>query len=326
VPPDLLRAIPEQNYLSVGARSFGFTCFAVVLFTSAVFIVWVYLHRDRRVVKAAQPIFLYMICVGAALSASAIFTRSFDESFGWSEQQLSRACMASVWLFSSGYIIIYGALFAKLWRINRVLQFTRRTIEVKQVAGPSLLLVLTAVIILCVWTAVDPLRWQRQVIDDVTGESIARCHADSILVFAVALLCVMLVPTLLTEWMAWTTKDIDEEFSESMWIFIMILVQCEAILFSVPMLALLRDVSTNARYIGTVILIWTLPTSSLALIIGPKVFAFRRGRRGSSVRRTNRGSVTGAVHISGLMNPSARSEGLEAKERPVGGDNIVHRS
>jgi gamma-aminobutyric acid type B receptor len=301
----------------------------MVLFCSAVSIIWVYLHRDHRVVKAAQPICLYMICVGAALSASTIFTESFDESFGWSEQQLSRACMASVWLFSSGYIIIYGALFAKLWRINRVLQFSRRKIEVKPVALPSFLLVLTTLITLCIWTAVDPLHWQRRVIDDVTGESIAHCDADNILMFAVPLFFVMLVHALLAEWMAWMTKDIDEEFSESMCIFIMILVQCKALLFSAPMLILLRDVSTNARYIGTVILIWTLHTSSLALIIGPKVFAFRRWRRRSSARGSNRGSVSGAVHISGLIDPSSAtsnrgSQGLEAQERSVGGDNSFH--
>jgi hypothetical protein len=74
------------------------------------------------------------------------------------------------------------------------------------------------------------------------------------------------------------------------------------------MLALLRDVSTNARYIGTIILFWTVPTRTLALIIGPKAFALKRRQRGSIAKLGNRGSVPGSVHISGLDIPSAVSD------------------
>ena len=114
--------------------------------------------------------------------------------------------------------------------------------------------------------------------------------------FLAPLIVVMLIPTLLTELMAWKTRDIEEEYAESRWIFIMILVQFEVIIFAVPMIVLLRDVSTDARYIGYVFLIWTFPMSAIVLIIGPKVLAFLGMKR--PVAR--RGTTLGEVHVSGL--------------------------
>jgi hypothetical protein len=60
VPPDLLRDPPEQNYLSTPVRVVGFTVMGLALLISAATILWVYVHREHRVVKAAQPYFLYL--------------------------------------------------------------------------------------------------------------------------------------------------------------------------------------------------------------------------------------------------------------------------
>jgi len=235
--------------------------------------------------------------------------------------------MSVPWVFSLGYMITYGALFSKLWRVNKVLQPVRRKIDIKQVLWPFLVLVGLTVLILGLWTGLDPLEWEREVINDVTGESIGQCQSDTIVAFIVPLILVLLVPTLLTGYMAWCTKDVDEgcKFgvvkhfadssmqiliplllffafshidSESYWIFIMVLVQCEVILFAAPMFALLRDVSTDGRYVGFVVLIWTFPMSTLGLIIGPKTVAFRRARLGATPSR--RGRSTRDVHVTGV--------------------------
>jgi gamma-aminobutyric acid type B receptor len=242
-----------------------------------------------------------LICLG--VSVSAVLPLSFDEDEGWSVQQLGSACMAVPWLFCSGYLITYGALFSKLWRINRVLQLRRQAIMIKQVVWPSLVLLFIALLILGLWTGLDPMQWVREETNKVTGESIGQCQSDDMVAFVIPLITVMLIPTVLTAYMAWCTKDVDEEFSETRWIFIMVLVQCEVILFAVPMIALLRDVSTDGRYIGFVLLIWTFPMSTLLLIVGPKVLAFRRARAESSGGRRKqptRGRSLGEVHVSGL--------------------------
>jgi hypothetical protein len=317
VPPDLLRDPPEQNHLSTTVKAIGFTVMALALLISSATTTWVFLHRDHHVVKAAQPYFLYLICLGAGVSVSAVLPLSFDDGADWSAQQLGSACMAVPWLFCLGYLITYGALFSKLWRIHRVLQMRRHVVMIKQVVWPSLVLLAIALLILGLWTGLDPMQWVREETNEITGESIGQCESNDIRTYVIPLVIVMLIPTLLTAYMAWRTKDVDEEYSESHWIFIMVFVQCEVILFAVPMIALLRDVSTDGRYIGFVLLMWTFPMSTLLLIVGPKVLAFRRARaesRGCRRKQPTRGrSVVGGVHVSGL---TAYSETAITKTTP----------
>jgi len=133
-PPYPLRDPGLENYLSNGVRIFGFVLLAVVLCAALMTAAWVHVHRSHRVLTAAQPYFLYLLSFGSAVEASAIITISFDESYGWSTEQLSEACMATPWLFCLGHIIIYGTHFTKLWRINEALQFRRRKIKIRHVA------------------------------------------------------------------------------------------------------------------------------------------------------------------------------------------------
>ena len=104
-PPLQLRTPPDQNFLSDGLRIFGYVLLGVVMLSSAFTMGWVFMLRKHRVLLAAQPSFLYMLCFGSMISSLAIITISQDESFGWSDEQLSRACMATPWLISAGTII-----------------------------------------------------------------------------------------------------------------------------------------------------------------------------------------------------------------------------
>jgi hypothetical protein len=107
-----------------GLRALGFALFGTALLCSIVSAAWVFVRWKHRILRAAQPEFLYLIAFGAAVQASSIVAMSNDESYGWSTEALSHACVASAWLLPFGtLILIYGALFTKLWRVNKVLQF-----------------------------------------------------------------------------------------------------------------------------------------------------------------------------------------------------------
>jgi Receptor family ligand binding region len=97
VPPDLLRDQPEQNYLSDGLRITGFILLGIVWAFALVSVIWVFLRRQHRVLKASQPFFLYLLAFSAVIEASAILPISFDESHGWNAEQLGSACMAIPW-------------------------------------------------------------------------------------------------------------------------------------------------------------------------------------------------------------------------------------
>ena len=113
-PPELLRSVPEQNFLDPIVRGFGLGLMTLALLSIFVSAVWVLLHRKHRVVIAAQPPFLYVLCLGSTLSSLVILVCSFDESYGWDDAMLDKACVAIPWLFIMGDMIVYSALFTKV--------------------------------------------------------------------------------------------------------------------------------------------------------------------------------------------------------------------
>jgi hypothetical protein len=306
----LLRDTPDQNYLTNGLRILGISLMGIVWLSSIISSIWVYRHRSHRILAASQPVFLYLLAFGCFVQSSTILVLSFDESTGWSEQALSSACAAAPWLLTLGHILIYGALSCKLYRVNKVLQFARRKIQMWQVVWPLVLLFLSAVIILSVWTAVDTRTWERTEINDETGESIGQCSRSDY--FLVPLIFLMLLPTVMTGVMAWKTKDVSEDYSEARWIWIMIIVQFEVFLVAAPTVIVLRDVSTDGRYLGSTFLLWIYPMSALSLIIFPKYLAYRRHERGI-VDRPKRGELVG-VRVSGLESTVDRPNVASASQ------------
>ena len=87
---------------------------SVALISCTCAFVWVYRSRKHPILQRAQPLALQMICFGSFMISWSIFPLSFDESYGWTEQQLSRGCMSVPWLVSVGHIIVFGAIFAKV--------------------------------------------------------------------------------------------------------------------------------------------------------------------------------------------------------------------
>lgn len=113
-PPKLLRDEPNQNYLSKSYRAVGFALFSVAAALIALSAAWIYKYREHRVLRAAQPSFLLVMCFGSMLINITIVLSSFDESYGWSTEMLSRACASLPWFPVIGLVQVYGVLFTKV--------------------------------------------------------------------------------------------------------------------------------------------------------------------------------------------------------------------
>jgi hypothetical protein len=125
-----------------------------------------------------------------------------------------------------GIIVIYGT-FIKLRRVNKVMRAHRSKILAHQVVWPFALMLVSAVVVLSTWTALDPLVWIREETNEDTGESIGRCDSENIGAFIAPLAIVIVIPMVFTGVMAWKTKDIDNAFSESSWVFALFVVQMQ---------------------------------------------------------------------------------------------------
>lgn len=292
--PLLLRDPPNQNYLSTEVQSTGLALFTFAFSLIVISVVWITIYRNHAVVKASQPIFLYMLAFGSLLISGAIFTNSFDESYGWTTNQLGNACASTPWLLIVGHIINYSALFTKLWRVNKVLQFRRRRVEIQHVVWPMGLLVLTAIGLLTAWFLVEGFRWERIVLDEYTGESIGKCEGNHTAEWFVPIFLLTIVPTIMTLIMAIKTRDVEATYSESNWIFVLILIQLQVLFVSIPVLNILETVSTEGRYTGQVMIFWTFAVSPVVLIVGPKVVSvYRRNQERQKRGQRSNGRVSG---------------------------------
>ena len=104
-----------------------------------------------------------------------------------------------------------------------MLQFRRARIKVRQVVWPAAFLIVAATVILAVWTATSDFGWERGEIDELSGESLGRCKGCHSAAFLLPVGIICVIPTLLTGIMAWKTSDVDDLYSESKWIFSLIL-------------------------------------------------------------------------------------------------------
>ncbi|KAL7552918.1 hypothetical protein ACHAWF_016171 [Thalassiosira exigua] len=217
--PTPVREVFENNYLTGSVRTTGLALYGIAAFICISLATWTFARRRSTIIRAAQPEFMYLLCFGSLASLTAIVTLSFDESYGTSVRSLSAMCTATPWLFFTGYIIIYMALFSKLRRINSVLSFRRRQVKAHHVILPAAVLTLLALIILALWTALDPWVWVRETVDDATGETFGRCTSNNATAYIVPLAVLMIVATLLAAMMAYKTKDISSAYSEATPIF-----------------------------------------------------------------------------------------------------------
>ena len=223
--PQLKKTVSNPNYLSASIRGFGLFLAGLSLLCSLCSAAWVFMQRKSRLVTASQPEFLYLLCFGASLVSTSPIFLSFDENQGWSEDKLSASCSAFPWFFVIGYLIMYCALFSKLWRLSMVLSMRRRgAVGIQQVLLPFCFIIAASIIILIVWQVTDPLHWVRSVINVQPLETWGECKVNDssdggLLPFILPLGGLFAIIIAMTAVVAWRMKDVQSDLAESQWIF-----------------------------------------------------------------------------------------------------------
>ena len=272
-PPLLLRNVPEQNYLDDSVQVAGWTLFGITALFPIMGLLFVRYYQSAPPIRQHQPFFLYLVLIGCLMMSMSILTFSFDEQDTDSKQILNLTCLASLWLICVGYLLVYAALFSKLLRINKVLQFVaRRKVEVQHVIAPLIAAMVAVLVVLVVWSVHDPFIWVREEIDDFTGESYGQCQSENTLPYLVSVVGINFAATFAAAVMAWKTKDVDERFAEGKWIFYTIFAQLQLLALGIPVLVILDTASAEATYMGRALIILLVVVSTVSFMIGPKAY------------------------------------------------------
>ena len=191
----------ERNQISPALRSLIYAM-AIIGVASCFFVAaWTAMFRRHPVVSKSQPVFLFTVILGCAISMSSLFAFAVDDT-GVDEASIAAsrakgeipgvdlACMAQPWLYCIGVAISFSSLILKTWRIKALLSGSLQqsskqhaNIKIGKLLRWTLLLVTVESIILLAWTATAPLVWKRTVQErDTNGfatNSVGFCSMSS---------------------------------------------------------------------------------------------------------------------------------------------------
>jgi ABC-type branched-subunit amino acid transport system substrate-binding protein len=315
IPPlEMPKLEQDFNLVPLGVRAFIWSLSGLVILLSIGFALWTYRYRNKNIVRAAQPLFLFMSCVGTLLMAASIIPMSLQEPV--SETGLDIACMAVPWLFITGFGTASSSLLCKSIRINSVftqsLSMRRVTIKPRDVLFPFVLITSVNTLLLLCWTLVAPSEWIRSDLDnfDKYGrsiESVGYCgynEEGSQRVFICILLFVNVVYTIIGNYQSYLTRNMPSDFNETFYIALSMASILESFLIGIPILF----VSTTIQVDLTV---QSVLVAFLCLAIQFPLFVAKlmiRNHASQNVSRSNRAAAWNTTFrrrsTMNLSNPS----------------------
>ncbi|CAB9512867.1 acid type B receptor subunit 2 [Seminavis robusta] len=258
-------AVEENlNRLPAGMVITAYALVGITVVTATGCAVWVIYNRKRAQLRAAQPVFLGLILVGAVISTSTIIAMAQEGN-----------CMAVPWLYSVGFCVTFGSLFARIWRVYELVrsaaEMRRVSISIRDTLRWVGLVFALDIIILIVWSVVDPLEWTRETISsDLFGEpleSIGYCSSDHWRVFYSVLGIVHLALTAVACFMCYRARHIPEEFSSCKYISIAMFSNLQIFVIAIPVLIMVRKDPVTGFFVRS-LMIWVNDIVVVGLIFG----------------------------------------------------------
>eukprot|EP00980_Cylindrotheca_fusiformis_P029600 scaffold23584_cov127-Cylindrotheca_fusiformis.AAC.3 len=276
-PPDLPRLVVEKNYIGWPLRSAGWVMAVIIVAMSAGFGLWTYKNRMKKVAKASQPMFLYMICAGCSLMGLSIISNSADDEIA-SVRTCTVLCLVPIWMFCVGWILAFSALFAKTLRVNKIFHnpvaFSRIKVTVWDVIKPVVALLSIAMIILLLWSLLNPPTFSRESSGyDRYGRVSATkgaCFVDDSVAYIVSLMAVLAGTLIYAVQQAYVARHISTQFAEAEWIFLVLLAVFMVTLLGLPVLFLVGS-NPGARFFSLSVIVFIINFAILCLIFVPKV-------------------------------------------------------
>jgi len=337
-PPAQLPPLSHDlNLIGRGARVAGLLMCTAIILTAFFFVGWTHKHRKRRVIKSAQPVFLYILAGGAFLMGLAIVPLGIEEPA--SSLGLDAACMAIPWLVTVGFSLTFSALYAKTLRVNMILKrkdLRRVKVDASQVMRSAAILVCLNVVIMTLWNAIAPLKYYRTPTggEDEFGRttsSAGMCllspdpnDLDSgsawwvgklFFGIIIAVNGLMLVAAM---YQVHRARNINTEFSESKYVKLSMFSIVQAWLIGIPLLIIGRE-SPEGFYVVTSTVLFIMCESILLLIFFPKIYFLREWKKKQCHREEER--VRKSQTPTWMLNSQNRERDPGTKR----GSSLLHK-
>jgi hypothetical protein len=252
---------------------------------------WVVYYRKHQVVRYSQRNFLAAIAVGGAVSSLTIIPITFTDELDW-DVGLARTgefttgnqtCMASVWLYSLGFVLTFTPLFVKSWRLSRLVSQNDRHQRVKKVTNAQLLGIMSVLVavdagIILAWTVSAPLQFFRVTnVQDEVGNpvtSVGLCYSENdSMVFVVLLTMFHLAVLLYGNYICYSIKHLaDTGLSEFKYVQVALFSNLQVLGLALPVIVIVADDPVSSMFVRSSV-IFLNDACTMILIFMPKVLA-----------------------------------------------------
>ena len=168
------------------------------------------------------------------------------------------------------------------------------------------LLAVNITILLC-WTLIDPLVYERYEIDGAPWSSYGRCVGTSNApnTFLIILSVLNIIALLLALIQAWKARNISDQFSETKIVGGALYGWLQLLIIGVPVLALIEEDNTTARYFLLVALMFLVSMSMLLIIFVPLFVQIRNAQMQQKVQAPESQQI-GSQQIGSQFSSSSR--------------------
>jgi gamma-aminobutyric acid type B receptor len=257
----------DNNLIPDSVRFVGCSMAVLVMIISSGWIYWTWRYRNKDVVRSSQPIFLWQLCTGTILIASSIIPMSMQESDSVSQSGLNAACNIIPWLLSIGFVTAWSAIFAKTWRLNRVMKQGHSCRRVKvspvDVMLPFFAMLAVNLAVLLAWTLKAPLEWVRVELanfDDYgrATESYGTCRRSGsnreLWHFLGPILGINLIAFVITICQCYEARDLHSDYSEASSLFTSMGCLLETLVVGAPLVFVASENPTTQFLIRSILL------------------------------------------------------------------------
>ncbi|GMI36332.1 hypothetical protein TeGR_g10103, partial [Tetraparma gracilis] len=178
-----------------------------------VWMLWVAMNMNNKVIKVAQPVF----CISFAFAAAVV---SVSNIF-FVGKNTSGMCFLRPWIFNIFFDIMFGSLFLKTFRVYKI--FGNKSLSKVKVSSFDVfktyfVVLLVDVALLAGWVGMEGMEavTNTNVLESYWTYETVECNSAEMFEFATTFFKILMV--LAGVYLSWITRNVPDKFAESKWI------------------------------------------------------------------------------------------------------------
>jgi len=189
---------------------------------------WTFVFRKTAIVRSSQTKFLVMFVVGGYISAMSIIPMTFDDvddvqglSRNGTYEHANTGCTLTLWLYTTGFALMYAPLFAKMWRVHKL--FSNKSLKRVNIPNGKLLVIVMGIagiqaVVMLIFQMDSPLNYLRITLNtDNYGritESYGTCTSEGQASYLKLIFSAQLIFLLGRNYLGYVSRNINTSFSE----------------------------------------------------------------------------------------------------------------